>query len=129
MARSSLPALSRREREIMDLIYAHGHATATEILSALPDPPSNSAVRTFLRILEEKGHVTHREEAGKYIYVPTTPRDQAARSALQRVLATFFGGSLEQAVLAHLTDPSTKLSPEELKRLQGLIRDAKKQGE
>ena len=129
MPRPALPPLSRRERQIMDIIYAHGQATAMEILTAIPEPVSNSAVRTFLRILEDKGHLTHREVAGKYVYLPTTPREQAARSALQRVLATFFGGSLEKAVLAHMTDPATKLSPQELKRLTDLIRQAKKRGD
>ncbi|MCL2640827.1 MAG: BlaI/MecI/CopY family transcriptional regulator [Phycisphaerales bacterium] len=122
MACRRLPPLSRREREILEILYALGPATAGQIGEALADPLSNSAVRTFLRIMEEKGHLAHREELGKYVYFPTTPREVAARSALKRLLATFFSGSLESAVLAHLSDPDTKLSSEELARFRGLIK-------
>ena len=122
MARRCLPPLSRREREIIEILYALGPATAGQIGEVLADPLSNSAIRTFLRIMEEKGHLDHREESGKYVYFPTTPREEAARSAFKRLLATFFGGSLESAVLAHLSDPDTKLSAEELARLRSVIK-------
>lgn len=118
--------LSRRERQIMDIIYAHGEASAVDVLAALSDPPSKTAVRTLLRILEEKGHLTHRQEGLKYLYRPSRPRGRAGRSALRRVLDTFFEGSLEQAVAAHLSDPASDLSPAALKRLADLIQEARK---
>ncbi|MCL2646665.1 MAG: BlaI/MecI/CopY family transcriptional regulator [Phycisphaerales bacterium] len=125
MAGRRLPPLSRREREILEILYTLGPATAGQIGEAIADPLSNSAIRTFLRIMEEKGHLAHREESGKYVYFPTTPREEAARRALKRLLTTFFSGSLERAVLAHLSDPDTKLSAEELDRLRRLIKQAK----
>jgi BlaI family penicillinase repressor len=118
--------LSRRERQIMDVIFARQGASATEVLQGLPDPPSRTAVRTLLRILEEKGHLTHRKQGREFVYRPTRPRKRVGRSALRRVLATFFNGSLESAVAAHLSDPDTKLTPEELKRLSELIAQAKR---
>ena len=123
------PLLSRREREIMDLLYARGRATVAEVMGALTDPPGYSAVRALLRILEQKGHVRHREEAGKYLYAPVLPRDKAAKSALARVLETFFDGSVEKAFAARLTDPSVKLSAGEYERLSALIEAARKRGE
>ena len=132
MAKSKLPPLSRRERQIMDIIFARGEASGAEVLSALPDPPGYSAVRAMLRILEEKGHLKHKEDAGgggKYIYFPTTPHGQAAKTAFARVLETFFAGSLENAVAAHLTDPRIKLSAEEIERLKSLIEQASQRGE
>src|SRR3954462_13688622 len=119
-------SLSRRERQIMDIIYARGEASALEVLGDLADPPSKTAVRTLLRILEEKGHLTHRQEGRAYISRPSRPRSRAGRSALQRVLQTFFDGSLEKAVAAHLGDPASDLSPEELARLAALIDEARK---
>ncbi len=119
--------LSRRERQIMDVIYARGRATAAEVLAALPDPPGKTAVRTLLRILEEKGHLTHRQSGQTYVYRPSRPRRDAGRSALRRLLATFFDGSLEQAVAAHLGDSAADLSPEELSRLEDLIHQARKE--
>src|SRR3982751_4137565 len=95
-------ALSRRERQIMDIVYARGEASAQDVVGDLPDPPGKTAVRTLLRILEEKGHLTHRKQGLMYIYQPSRPRGRAGRSAFQRVLQTFFDGSLEQAVAAHL---------------------------
>src|SRR5262245_22252065 len=92
--------LSRREREIMDIVYARGEATAAEVNTALADPPSYSAVRTLLRILEEKGHLRHREDGPRYVYVPTQSREKASKSALQRVVQTFFDGSLSGAIAA-----------------------------
>jgi predicted transcriptional regulator len=108
----------------MDIIYTRGQATAAEVNAALPDPPSYSAVRTLLRILEEKGHIKHREEGPRYVYAPTQAREKASRSALRRVVATFFEGSLANAVAA-LVDEGAKLSPEELKRIEAIIKKAK----
>jgi len=118
--------LSRRERQIMDIVYARGEATAGEVLAALADPPTKTAVRTLLRILEEKGHLKHRQEGQTYIYKPSRPRNRAGRSALRRVLDTFYDGSLEKAVAAHLSDSAADLSAEELNRLAELIRQARK---
>src|SRR5258706_3922369 len=100
MPRKTRPHLSRRERQIMDIVFARGEATAAEVGAALPDPPSYSAVRALLRILEEKGHLRHREDGPRYVFVPTEPREKASRSALKRVLQTFFDGSLSNAVAA-----------------------------
>ena len=121
--------LSRRERQIMNVIYARGEASAAEVWEALPDRPSRTAVRTLLRILEEKGRLRHRKRGRQFIYRPTRPRTRAGRSALQGVLETFFDGSLEKAVAAHLADPGVKLAPEELERLARLVRDAREKEE
>lgn len=120
--------LSKRERQIMDAIYAHEEATVTQIMADLPDPPMRGALRTLIRILERKGHITHRQDGREFIYRPTQPRGRAGRSAMTRVLDVFFGGSLEKALAAHLTDPSRKASREELERLSDLIDQAKKKG-
>jgi predicted transcriptional regulator len=122
--------LSKRERQIMDVVYAHGEATVTQVLSEMPNPPMRGALRTLLRIMEQKGHLTHREQGREFVYRPTQPRATAGRSALGRVLDVFFGGSLESAVAAHLSDPrrAKKLSLEELQRLSDLIEQAKKEG-
>ena len=127
---SKIPAhtLSRRERQIMDIVYAQGEASAAAIHAALPDPPSYSAVRALLAILVEKGHLRHRSEQGRYIYVPTRRRAQVGRSALRRVLDTFFEGSLEKAVAALLAGSDANLSAEELQRLGQLIEEARKEG-
>jgi predicted transcriptional regulator len=117
--------LSRRERQIMDIIFAHGSATALDVLRQLPDPPSKTAVRTLLRILEAKGHLKHVQRGREYVYQPTQPRLRAGRWAFQRVLSTFFGGSLERAVAAHLADLPGDLDAEELKRLANLIQQAR----
>src|SRR3989442_15471789 len=100
MAKHEDYQLSRRERQIMDVLHAHRRASAAEVLAALPDPPSYSAVRALLRILEEKGHVKHRRDGARYVYVPCASRAAASRSALQRVVATFFQGSVAQAMAA-----------------------------
>jgi predicted transcriptional regulator len=110
----------------MDVVYARGSATAAEVHAALPDPPSKTAVRTLLRILENKGHLAHHEDGPRFVYRAVRSRDRAGRSSLRRVLETFFGGSLERAVAAHLTDSATDLSPAELKRLAQLINQARK---
>jgi predicted transcriptional regulator len=128
MADKSGEHLSRRERQIMEIIYARGEASAAETSAALPDPPTRTAVRTLLRILEEKGHLKHRQEGLKYVYLPTRPRGRAGRSAFQRVLDVFFDGSLEKAVAAHLGDAATDLSAEELARLAELINQARTKG-
>jgi predicted transcriptional regulator len=120
--------LSRRERQIMDVIYAKESATAAEVHAALPDPPGTTAVRTLLRILEMKGHLTHMQDGPRYVYRAVRSRERVGRSSLQRVLDTFFGGSLERAVAAHLSDSAAELSPEELKRLSQLIQQARKKG-
>ncbi len=121
--------LSKRERQIMDAVYAHGEATISQVLAGLPDPPMRGALRTLVRILERKGHLTHRQVGREFIYRPTQPRGQAGRSALERVLDVFFGGSLEKAVAAHLSDPrAEKLSKAELERLSQIIDDAAKKG-
>jgi predicted transcriptional regulator len=122
------PALSRRERQIMDIIYREGRATAAEVLAGLPDPPSYSAVRAMLRVLEEKGHLRHEQSGPSYVYTPTLPRDQARRSALRHLLKTFFGGSATQAVAALLDVSKKELSDEDLARLSDLIEAAKKEG-
>jgi predicted transcriptional regulator len=120
--------LSRRERQIIDILYAQGRATAAEVQTALPDPPSYSAVRAMLRILEEKGHVRHEQDGPRYVYVPMVARDNAKRSALRHMLRTFFDGSAEQAISALLDDSSARLSDAELDRLARLISQARRNG-
>ena len=120
--------LSRRERQILDIIYQSGRATAADVQTALPDPPSYSAVRALLRILEDKGHVRHEQDGPRYIYLPTVARNNAQRSALRHILQTFFEGSAEQAISALLDDDSTKLSSAELDRLANLIDHARRSG-
>jgi predicted transcriptional regulator len=122
------PSLTRREREIMDILYRRGRATAHEVLDDLPDPPSYSAVRALLRLLEERGHVRHTQEEQRYVYRPAVARGDARRSALAHVVQTFFAGSVEQAVAALVESSRTKLSREELDRLSDLIDRAKKEG-
>jgi predicted transcriptional regulator len=127
MSKETNTQLSRREREIMDVIYRSGRATAAEVLDQLADPPSYSTVRALLRVLEEKGHLRHEEDGPRYVFLPTVSRERARQSALRRVLHTFFDGSTEQAVAA-LLDSSAKLSDAELDRLSRLIADARKEG-
>lgn len=128
MTRQTHHDLSRRERQIVDILYAQGRATAAEVQSALPDPPSYSAVRAMLRILEDKGHVRHEQDGPRYVYVPTIGRDNAKRSALRHMLQTFFDGSAEQAISALLDDSSTRLSDRELDRLARMIDQARRTG-
>jgi predicted transcriptional regulator len=120
--------LSRRERQIIDILYTQGRGTAAEVQAALPDPPSYSAVRAMLRILEEKGHVRHEQDGPRYVYLPTVARDNAKRSALRHVLRTFFDGSAEQAISALLDESSTRMSDAELDRLARMIDDARRTG-
>jgi predicted transcriptional regulator len=122
---SELSQLSRRERQIMEIVFARGQATATVVLENLADAPTRTSVRTLLRILEEKGHLRHEKKGREFIYHPTLRREQAGKSAFQRVLSTFFEGSLERAVAAHLTDPDAEIPTGELKRLSELISEAK----
>jgi predicted transcriptional regulator len=118
--------LSRRERQIMDIIYARGQATAAEVMSALADPPSYSAVRALLRILEQKGHLRHQQDGPRYVFLPTVSRDRARRSALRNLVRTFFDGSSVQAAAA-LIDQA-QLSDEEFDRLAEAIDKARKEG-
>jgi predicted transcriptional regulator len=117
--------LSRRERQILDVLYAHERASVAEVLAALPDPPSYSAIRALLRILEEKGHVQHVQEGVRYLYSPAQPRQSAARTALKQLVQTFFKGDATQAVAALLSDEELNLSEAELDRLARLIEEAK----
>jgi predicted transcriptional regulator len=112
----------------MDIIYRRGEASAAEVLTALPDPPTYSAVRALLRILEAKGRLRHREEGPRYVYLPTQARANAGRQAIHRVMQTFFDGSLEKAMAALLDASTAKVSAEELARLQALIQRSKKEG-
>jgi BlaI family transcriptional regulator, penicillinase repressor len=119
--------LSRRERQIMDILYRAGRATAAEIHRGLPDRPSYSAVRAKLRVLEEKGHVRHQAQATRYVYSPVVPRERAKDSALRHLLATFFDNSAEQAVSALLTLEAGRLSAEKLDELSKLIEQARQE--
>jgi len=118
--------LSRRERQIMDILFRRGRATAAEVMGDLPGEPSYSTVRTQLRVLESKGHVVHEEEGLRYIYTPRVKRHAARRSAVRHVIDTFFDGSTEQIVAALLGGEGTRLSRDELDRLAALIAKAKK---
>lgn len=120
--------LSRRERQIMDVLYRRGRATAAEIHHDIPDPPSYSAVRAMLRVLEEKKHIRHEEKDLRYVFVPIVPREKARRSAVRHMLDTFFDGSPEQAVAALLDISADKLSEEEFDRLIALVEKARKEG-
>ena len=112
----------------MDVIYRSGRATAAEVLDQLADPPSYSAVRALLRVLEDKGHIRHEEDGPRYVFLPTVPVERARQSALRQILHTFFDGSTEQAVAALLDLSSTRMSDDELDRLSQMIADAKKEG-
>jgi predicted transcriptional regulator len=130
MVKSSPHAhLSRRERQIMDVIYRLGKAGVAEVLERLPDPPSYSAVRAMLRILEEKGHLRHEQDGPRYAYLATLPRDRARESALKHLLRTFFNNSTESAVAALLDLKGDQLSERELDRLSALIDQARQSGE
>lgn len=124
----SLPRLTRRERQIMDVLFRMGEATVNEVMTALPDPPSYSAVRATLRILEEKGHLKHREDGPRYVYLPKLGQEQARQAALEHLLATFFGGSAEQAVMALAELSDAELTPEQLERLAERIRKTGEEG-
>jgi predicted transcriptional regulator len=120
--------LSRRERQILDILYARGRATAAEILAALPDPPSYSTTRALLRVLEQKGHVRHEEDGPRYVFLPRVSRQRASVAALRHVLNTFFDGSAVAAATALVDGSASKLSVAELDRLEALIEKARKEG-
>jgi len=120
--------LSRRERQIMDIIYEMKEATALQVLHRLPSPPSYSAVRALLRVLENKGHLAHRQDGSRYIYTPVLAKEKASRSALRHLLKTFFDNSTEDAVAALLDISEDSLSEEDYRRLMNLIQKARKEG-
>lgn len=120
--------LTRRERQIMDIVYRFERATAQEVRENLPDAPSYSAVRALLRVLEEKGHLTHVQEGPRYVYLPTLPREKARRSAMKRLLRTFFDDSAGKAAAALLSMTASDLSESELERLHSLIEEARAEG-
>jgi BlaI family penicillinase repressor len=129
MAKERVPeALSRRERQVMDIIFRRGEATVAEVMADLPDPPTYSAVRSVLRILAEKGLITHKEDGPRYVYLAAVNTDRARDDALRHVLRTFFDGSTEQAVTALLRISDTELSPNEIERLRDRIRKASTSG-
>jgi predicted transcriptional regulator len=121
-------ALSRRERQIMDILYRRGRATAGEVRADLTGEPNDSTVRTQLRVLERKGYVRHEEERLRYVYIPAEPRHAARRSALRHVVDTFFDGSAEMVVAALLGGDAWRISSEELERIAALVRKARKGG-
>lgn len=120
--------LSRRERQIMDIVYRRGQATAAEIHDQLPDAPCAAAVRTLLRILEDKGHLRHEKDGPRHVYFPTTPRTVAQRSAVRHLIGTFFGGSRTAAVAALLEESDRPLSEGERAELAGVIRRLRSEG-
>lgn len=120
--------LSRRERQIMDILYQRGKSSSAEVREAMPNAPSYSAVRAMLRVLEEKGHVKHQAEGLKYVYLPSVARDKAKRSAVKHLLDTFFKDSPEQVVAALLDISSTRLTRAELDRMAEMIEAARKEG-
>jgi len=125
---STHTTLSRRERQIMDVLYRRGRATAAEVMAELPGEPNYSTVRTQLRVLEDKGHVLHDEEGPRYVYAPAVPRHAARKSALKHLVETFFDGSAEQVVAAVLGGEASRLSDEDLERISELIDKARKDG-
>jgi predicted transcriptional regulator len=127
MSKALHSVLSRRERQIMDIIFRRGRATAAEVMEELPGNPSYSTVRTQLRVLEEKGHVRHDEEGLKYVYLPVMARHTARKSALRHLIETFFDGSAEKAVAALLGGEGSKLSEDELNRIAELVDKTRKE--
>jgi BlaI family transcriptional regulator, penicillinase repressor len=128
MAKSSHVTLTRRERQIMDVLYRRGRATAAEVMEDLTGEPNYSTVRTQLRVLEDKGHVRHEEEGVRYIYAPAVPRHAARKSALKHLVETFFDGSVEQVVAAVLGGEAARLSEDDLKRIADMVNKARKDG-
>jgi BlaI family transcriptional regulator, penicillinase repressor len=128
MAKNSGGHFSRREREIMDIIYQRGQATAAEVMENLQNPPSYSAVRALLRVLEEKGNLKHEVDGQRYVFRPTVPREKAKRSALKRMVDVFFNGSTEAAVAALLDINQSRLTADEWERLAALLERARKEG-
>ncbi|MEP6689552.1 MAG: BlaI/MecI/CopY family transcriptional regulator [Gemmatimonadaceae bacterium] len=128
MSDQPLAVLSRRERQIMEIVYRLRRATAAEVLDNLEDPPSYSSVRALLRVLEEKGHLAHAHEGPRYVFTPVVPHDAARDSAMSQMVRTFFDGSTTQAVAALLDRAASSLSEEELDRLAQLVEKAKREG-
>ena len=126
--KKSVPELSRRERQIMNIIYQNGQATAVEIREQLPDPPSYSTVRALLAVLEKKGHLKHKVKGPRYIYHPTLAREKIKHSALQNLMQTFFDNSTERVVAALMDISGSELSDEEFEKLTSLIEQARKEG-
>jgi predicted transcriptional regulator len=124
----ALAGLSRRERQIMEILYQRGKASASEVRESMGDAPGYSAVRAMLRVLEEKGHIKHQAEGLKYVYLPIVTRDKAKRTAVKHLLDTFFGDSPEQVVAALLDVSSKRLTREELDRMAGMIEKARREG-
>ena len=120
--------LSRRERQIMDILYAHDGATTMEVWREMPDPPTDMAIRRLLHILEEKGHVRRRKRGREFVYVPKRSKGQAGRAALKHVLDTFFGGALDEALAAHLGKKESDLSQDQLRRIQEIIEKVRREG-
>jgi len=129
MAKKSYLRLSNRERQIMDILYRAGSATAAEVHEQLPDPPSYSAVRATLRILEEKGQALHEQDGPRYVFRPAVAREQAKRTAIRHLVQTFFDGSPELAVATLLDESASELSPDDFARLEKLIGEAKHKGD
>jgi predicted transcriptional regulator len=125
MAKNLHAVLSRRERQIVDIIYQLGRATAAEVGKALPGEPADSTVRTQLRVLESKGHIRHEDDGQRYVYLPVVPRRVVSRSALKHVVNTFFDGSIEKVVAALLGPDGSRLSDEELERIADIVAKAK----
>jgi len=125
---SDAAQLSRRERQIMEIVWERGRATAAEVRAHMPDPPSYSAVRAQLRILEDKGHLRHEQEGPRYVFLPTVPPEEASETALRKLVRTFFGGSPEGAMAALLDLEGDHLDDEALERLSELIEEAKREG-
>jgi predicted transcriptional regulator len=128
MTKPSPATFTRREREIMDILYRRERATAAEVLEDMTTPPTYSAVRALLRILEDEGHIKHVQDGPRYVYLPAVARNDSRKTALSHVVATFFDGSVEDAVVALVESSRAKLSKEELERLSQLIAKAKKEG-
>jgi predicted transcriptional regulator len=128
MLKKQQDPLSRREREMMNIIFARGRATATEVLEAMAEPPSYSAVRATLRVLEQKGHLRHQHDGTRYVYIPTMNREKVRLSALDQLLATFFEGSAANVVATLIERQKGKLTGEELDRLSALIENARREG-
>jgi predicted transcriptional regulator len=125
---SGLPQLSRRERQIMDALYRLGRATAAEIHGVVPNPPSYTAIRTHLTLLEEKNQVTHESDGTRFVYSPVVPREEMGQQAIEGVLRTFFNDSIDLVISALMKRRQTKLSLEQIKRLENLIEEARKEG-
>ena len=128
MVRTRFTHLTRRERQILDILYRDGRGTVAHVRGSLPNPPSYSAVRTMLRILEAKGHIRHEQDGPRYVYLPTVAPERAQKTALRHVLHTFFNGSAEQALSALLDEADTRLSEHELDRLARVIDRARRSG-